>query len=550
MNVSELPSTWIWIELDKISEIVGGGTPSRNNSAYFGGDILWATPTDVTALDNLWIKNTKEKITQTGLRNSSAKLLPPGTVLMTSRATIGATAIAHDSIATNQGFANFICNENFLNNEYLAYWLPSIKSYLLNLAGGTTFKEIAKSTLKKIKIPLPSLQEQRRIVAILQEANELRALRQQANEKTKQFIPSLFQEMFREVDDFWEECRLNDVIKKLSPGKSFAAISQPAREGKFGVLKVSAVTKGVFKPEENKELPDNLSFPTDYEVKNGDLIISRANTQELVGASVIVRNTRRGLLRSDKLWKIILYNEPKINVYFLWALLNTPKLRREIGNRSTGTSSSMRNISQDKFLDIQIKLPPKPLQDEFEEKVKLLWEQKDDQENSANKLDSLFQSLLAQAFTGELTATWREQHEEELAAAAAAAERDCLLQISQPVDVEELTDDEASETKTSELHRDRYELLQSLSKNQRKIYELVIQETVYFTPEYLEEKHSISRSLAQKSLQLLAGTGLIVPITLPTLTSSGLRYELAYRNLNKDDNTQYTDDELLTKDAV
>jgi len=429
--------------------------------------------------------------------------------------------------------------------EFLAHTLRKIDVSRFSITVGVP--GINRNDIARTQIPLPPLPEQRRIVEILREADELRRLRRQANEKAKQLIPSLFQEILGEVDDSWEECRLKHLIKKLSPGKSFAASSQPARNGKFGVLKVSAVTQGVFKPEENKELPDNISYPSDYEVEDGDLIISRANTQELVGASAIVRNPPRSLLRSDKLWKVVLHKEANINVYVLWALLNTPKLRREIGNRSTGTSSSMRNISQDKFLDIQIKLPPKPLQDEFEEKVKLLWEQKDDQENSANKLDSLFQSLLAQAFTGELTSTWREQHQEEL---ATAVELNQLLHISQPVDTEELADEEASETKTSELHRDRDELLRNLSKSQRKIYESVIQETAYFTPERLEEKYSISLNIGKKGLQLLAAAGLIVPVTLPTPTSSGLRYELAYRKLNKDDDTRSSDFALLRKDVV
>jgi len=414
MNVFELPSTWIWIEIDKISEIVGGGTPSRNNSDYFGGDILWATPKDVTAIDNLWIEKTKEKITHSGLKNSSAKLLPCGAVLMTSRATIGVTAIAHYPMATNQGFANFICNKNLLDNEYLAYWLPSIKPYLLNLAGGTTFKEIAKSALKKIKIPLPPLLEQRRIVAILREADEIRCLRKQANEKRQKFLQSVFFELFGNPDP------------NLARGGSQANLN-------LSILK-------------------NLEIP-----------------------------------------------KPDLNLQQRFEVLVDEYLQLEALSATSG-----------------------------------------------DKIDSLFKSLLSNAFTGELTAAWRNQHQAQLA----AAECDQLLQISQPVDTEELADEEASETKSSELHRDRDELLRNLSKSQRKIYESVIQETAYFTPERLEEKYSISLNIGKKGLQLLAAAGLIVPVTLPTPTSSGLRYELAYRNLNQDDDTRYSDVALLTKDVV
>ncbi|MBG1268057.1 restriction endonuclease subunit S [Nostoc sp. WHI] len=547
IDLKELLSNWKIITLGELSSLIQYGLNA--SAEQEGKGFLYLRISDINDDGNVNLANPKYLSKNT--QNVAKYVLEPGDIIIARSGSVGRSFV-YQSSNEPWVFASYLIRfrirKDLAYPDYIGFFMRSLsyRKYIDKMSRSVAQANINSKELSKLPIPLPPLPEQRRIIDILREADEIRCLRKQANDKTKQILPSIFEETFGEVDNSWEEGRLNDVIKKLSPGKSFAASSQPAREGKLGVLKVSAVTQGVFKPEENKELPDNLSFPTDYEVENGDLIISRANTQELVGASAIVRNTRRGLLRSDKLWKVVLHKEPKVNVYFLWALLNTPKLRLEIGNRSTGTSSSMRNISQDKFLDIQVKLPPKPLQDEFEEKVKLLWEQNDDQENSANKLDSLFKSLLAQAFTGELTASWREQHQSELA----AAERDQLLQISQPVDTEELADEEASETKISELHRDRDELLRSLSKSQWKIYELVIQETAYFTPEHLEEKYSIPRNIGHKSLQLLAAAGLIVPVTLPTPTSSGLHYESAYRNLNQYDDTRYSDDALLEKDAV
>ena len=146
-------------QLGEVCTVVGGGTPRRSNGAYFGGSILWATPTDVTALVGLSIESTRETLTETGLRESSARLIPAGTVLLTSRATIGYTAIAAAPMATNQGFANLTCGERLLP-EYLAFWLRLRRNHLVQLAGGTTFKEISKSSLKKIEIPLPPLELQ------------------------------------------------------------------------------------------------------------------------------------------------------------------------------------------------------------------------------------------------------------------------------------------------------------------------------------------------------------------------------------------------------
>ncbi|BAY33700.1 restriction modification system DNA specificity domain protein [Nostoc carneum NIES-2107] len=548
MNISELPSTWIWIELDKVSEIVGGGTPSRNNLTYFGGDILWATPTDVTALDNLWIKNTKEKITQIGLKNSSAKLLPPGTVLMTSRATIGATAIAHDSMATNQGFANFICNKNLLDNEYLAYWLPSIKSHLLNLAGGTTFKEIGRSALKKIKIPLPPLPEQRQIVAILREADELRSLRQQANEKIKQFIPSLFQEMFAAKvaqRNSWK----TKTIAQLGTVQYGLTVNRTRRENKnkYPYLRVANVFRGHLDLSKVVTIGITRSDLEKYLLKEGDILVveGHANPNEL-GRAAVWKNEIPNCLHQNHLLRV----RPDL----AWI---TPNYLTNCINSADGinymlrygkTSSGLNTINSKVLSDMPIIYAPLELQKEFDRCYIEFQELVAQSQQSTKYLDSLFESLLAQAFTGNLTEIWREQHQEELV--EVAAERDRLLQISQPVDVEELADEEASETKTSELHRDRNELLRSLSKSQWKIYKLVIQETAYFTPENLEEKYSIPRNIGQKNLQLLAAAGLIIPVTLPTPTSSRLQYESAYRNLNQDDDTRYSDDALLEKDAV
>ena len=163
------PMGWRTAPIGDACDVIGGGTPRRSEAAYFGGGIPWATPTDVTELADLYIGRTKETITETGLRKSSARLAPAGTVLLTSRATIGFTAIAARPMATNQGFANLICGDE-LTPEYLAHWLVARRDLLIRLAGGTTFKEISKATLKKIPIPLPPMALQRDYARTLEAA--------------------------------------------------------------------------------------------------------------------------------------------------------------------------------------------------------------------------------------------------------------------------------------------------------------------------------------------------------------------------------------------
>ena len=213
-------SAYVQVPLAEVCTIVGGGTPRRSNANYFGGEIPWATPTDVTSLDSLFVEQTKESITDAGLRDSSARLVPAETVLMTSRATIGYTAIATRPMSTNQGFANLICSE-CLAPEYLAYWLRHQRERLIQLAGGTTFRELPKSTLKKVRIPLPLLDEQRRIVGILNRVAKIERLRARAQERLREFIPALFVRMFGDPVENpmgWEVAALGDVCAIVGGG--------------------------------------------------------------------------------------------------------------------------------------------------------------------------------------------------------------------------------------------------------------------------------------------------------------------------------------------
>ncbi|WP_298111796.1 restriction endonuclease subunit S, partial [Bradyrhizobium sp.] len=162
-------TAWPTTPLGTVCDVVGGGTPSRDTPEFFGGDIPWITPTDVTRSRRRYLSQGTETITEIGLQRSSAKLLPARSVLLTSRATIGFTAINTVPVTTNQGFASFVCGPD-IYPEFLAYWLEWSRDRLIELASGATFKEINKSTLKRLPIPLPPLDEQRRIVGLLDRA--------------------------------------------------------------------------------------------------------------------------------------------------------------------------------------------------------------------------------------------------------------------------------------------------------------------------------------------------------------------------------------------
>ncbi len=165
-GICDIPEEWEVVRLGDICEVVGGGTPSTTAKEYWGGTIPFVIPTDITNLEGNSLEKTENYITELGLKDSSAKLISEGAVLLTSRATIGFCAINKVPVSTNQGFASVICKD-IIHNQFLLYYLRLIKNKLLSLASGSTFKEISKASLRKLQLPLPPLPEQQKIAEIL-----------------------------------------------------------------------------------------------------------------------------------------------------------------------------------------------------------------------------------------------------------------------------------------------------------------------------------------------------------------------------------------------
>jgi len=162
---------WKEVRLRETGTTVSGGTPDSTVASNWDGDIHWATPTDITKLTSRFIRKTARMITESGLKGSSAKLVPSGTILICTRATIGEMAIATGPICTNQGFKNLVLSDAF-DSDFIFYLLQFFKKDLIRYACGSTFLELSKKDFDKRSFLMPELGEQRRIAAVLNDAED------------------------------------------------------------------------------------------------------------------------------------------------------------------------------------------------------------------------------------------------------------------------------------------------------------------------------------------------------------------------------------------
>ena len=228
------PEGWNRRKLDDVAELIGGTTPSKAVLDYWDGDIPWATPSDITSLSasENYIYDTSSKITKRALEETSVRLLNPGSVLMTSRATIGEVVINMVPMATNQGFCNFIPNSS-INAEYLTNWLKFYKKKLERLAAGSTFLEISKKTLKNIEIDLPPLPEQKKIAVILRSVDDAIQATKAVIDQTSKVKQGILQQLLTRgightrfnqteigmIPETWKVATTGQICTSIVPGR-------------------------------------------------------------------------------------------------------------------------------------------------------------------------------------------------------------------------------------------------------------------------------------------------------------------------------------------
>ena len=186
--------TWEQRKLGDLAEIIGGGTPSTRNNDFWDGDIDWYAPAEIG--EQIYLTGSQKKITELGLKNSSAKMLPIGTVLFTSRAGIGNTAILSHSATTNQGFQSIVPRADILDSYFIFTRTHELKRYGNTVGAGSTFVEVTGKQMAKMPIVVPEIVEQKRIGTFFAAFDNLITLHQRKLSHLQQQKKALLQQMF------------------------------------------------------------------------------------------------------------------------------------------------------------------------------------------------------------------------------------------------------------------------------------------------------------------------------------------------------------------
>ncbi|HFU1285324.1 TPA: restriction endonuclease subunit S [Klebsiella michiganensis] len=398
----ELPEGWEWVTLATIGEIVGGGTPKSDNPQYWAKNgIKWLTPADLYGLKGKYISSGARDISPTGLSNSSARLMPKGSVLFSSRAPIGYVAIADAELSTNQGFKS--CVPYIKDSaEYIYYFLMASAKKIDAEASGTTFKEVSGAIVSKILFPLPPLSEQLKIVS---RANELMSLCDQLEQHTltsldahQQLVETLLTtltdsqnadelaENWARISDHFDTLftteasidalkqtilqlavmgklvQSSDVVeyKKLKtflsfgPRNGFSPV-ESKNNTRIKVLKLGATSYGELNIQESKFVDIDIDNNSHLYINEGDILIQRGNSANFVGCNVLVKENHKNIIYPDLMMKIRT-NEDLLPEYAsIW--LSSPLARGFMWDRMTGTSGTMPKISKKVVEEIPIIVP-------------------------------------------------------------------------------------------------------------------------------------------------------------------------------------------------
>jgi type I restriction enzyme S subunit len=359
-------------------------------------------------LPNKFVKGFRRFITARKFEELSDYEILPDDVLVTTMGTIGRAAPAPPDVGraifdshlfrmrvdTSRVFPPYLCFA--LNSDLVAYQFS-------RMARGAIMEGLNTTILRECSIPLPEMSDQRRIAGRLEDADRLVRTRLYALELTDTILPAAFLELFGDPvknPRGFDHVVLGDDLDCIESG--FSPVCEGPRESvnQWAVLGLGAVTTGIFKPAENKRLPDDVPPRPELEVHDGDVLVTRKNTYDLVAACALVRTPPQRLLLPDTIFRFRLNRSSRLSPVFLWGLFSFPSFRKRVQGLASGSAGSMPGISKNKFMSINCPVPSLPLQQKFATLVQRVERLRAAQREALRQAEHLFASLLHRAFSG------------------------------------------------------------------------------------------------------------------------------------------------------
>ncbi|MBI4019156.1 MAG: restriction endonuclease subunit S [Candidatus Aenigmarchaeota archaeon] len=406
LKLWDIPSSWNWKIMKEISIIKSGSTPSTIRPFYWGGEIAWITPDDLSKLKGKYISKGKRNITKKGYENCSTQLLPKGAVILSSRAPIGYVAIASNELCTNQGCKSFILNEDVLS-EYVYYYLILGKEFAEKLGSGTTFKEITSKRSELIPIPIPSTYEEQQLIVseiekhfsrLDQSIAALKAVKRKLAVYRKSVLKTAFEGKLIEFDKN-HIAKLQDIINDICSGYACGKY-KISGDGIIHFRPYNITAQGEMSLERKKIVDPQFSLKR---LEYGDVVFNNTNSQELVGKTCFYDGKEK-VGFSNHMTRIQT-NLNRIDPNFLSLYLHQlyvkgfyySVMKNHVNQSSVGIDI-LKNIDvPTPSVDIQNKVVQ-----EIESHFSIIDKIEEVVENSLNKAQTLRKAILKQAFEGKL----------------------------------------------------------------------------------------------------------------------------------------------------
>ena len=383
IRFKEFKEEWGKCRLGEIATIVGGGTPDTNNSVFWNGSIQWFTPSEVGK--NKYISHSIRKISEEGLKKSSAKLLPIGTILLSSRATIGECSINTIECTTNQGFESLIINQDNYN-EFFFYLIQTKRKELIRKSCGSTFLEISSNEIKKINITKPSRKEQEKIANFLSLIDERIATQNKIIDKLESLIKGLNQKVF---DRKGIILKLGDICN-IKSGYSGNQIIK----GELRVSRIETISNHRIDLE-RVGFVENFKSSENYKLQVGDILFSNINSVEYIGNTAFV-DKDYNLYHGMNLLRLI-PRDKFVIPFYLYLLLNT-KLMLNYFKSICNKAVSQASINQTELGKTIVNIPSLEEQKQICNAYQTLYKKIENEKSLLSTLYQQKQYLLRQMF--------------------------------------------------------------------------------------------------------------------------------------------------------